>query len=200
MYNPYDFYFKKAKKDWFKARSVFKLEELDQKYKIFDKNSKYVLDIWCAPGSWIQYVYTKLNELKIKWHKLIWFDIKEVKLNLANVYTYVQDITDIESVDKVILEHNISKFDLIISDMAPNTIWFKDVDAMKSIALLERTLWIYEKYLKKDWKFVIKIFMGPGFDEFVKNIKKVFWNTNIKVFKPAACRKESKETYIVKLK
>ncbi len=200
MYNPYDFYFKKAQKQWFKARSVFKLEEIDKKYKIFDKSSKYILDIWCAPWSWLQYVYSKLNDFKIKDYKLIWFDIKQVNLNLENVFTYVQDITDVHAVDQTISSHNIEKFDIIISDMAPNTIGFKDVDAMKSIGLLEKTVWIYEKYLKSDGKFVIKIFMWPWFDEFVKNMKRIFGDTNIKVFKPAACRKESKETYIVKLK
>lgn len=198
MYDPYDFYFKKAKKDWFKARSIFKLEEIDKKYKIFDKHTKNILDIWCAPWSWIQYVYNKLTEFKIPDWKILWFDIKEVKLNLKNVYTYVQDIVDKNAVDKVIASHNIKKFDIIISDMAPNTIWFKDVDAMKSIALLEKTVWIYEKYLKPDWKFVIKIFMGPWFDEFIKYMRATFGN--IKIFKPVACRKESKETYIVKIK
>ncbi|GHV26310.1 hypothetical protein FACS1894176_06790 [Bacteroidia bacterium] len=89
--------------------------------------------------------------------------------------------------------------DFIQSDMAPNTIGDKEIDAVRSIALLEETMWIYEKYLKPEGKFCTKIFMGPGFDEYVAQMKKLFGGKNIKVFKPASCRKESKETYVIKV-
>jgi 23S rRNA (uridine2552-2'-O)-methyltransferase len=212
-FNPQDHYFKKAKKKGLVARSAFKLEEIDEKYRIFDKNVTSVLDIWCAPGSWLQYAEEKLafwvGSRASKMHSsqgddqkdpyvVIGFDIKDVKLDLPYVYTYNQDIQDTAKVRDIIGEHGVRKFDVIISDMAPNTIGFRDIDAMRSIELLRMTLPLYENFLKTWWKAVIKIFMWPWFDEFISDFKKVVGSNNIKVFKPAACRKESKETYIVK--
>lgn len=199
MYDPQDYYFKKAKEKGYKARSAFKLDEIDQKFHIFDKNIKTVLDIWCSPWSRLQYSETQLKKTQNKGYKLIWFDIKEVTIKIANTNTYVQDITDQENVNKIISDEKIESFDVIISDMAPNTIWVKEVDAIRSIALLEETLWIYDKYLSPNGKFVIKIFMWPWFDQFVWSLKKTYWWKNIKLYKPKACRSASKETYIIKI-
>lgn len=198
MYNPYDRYFKKAKKEWFKARSVYKLEEIDRKYNIFNKNTKNILDIWCAPWSWLQYIRKRLNDLKIKDFKVIGLDLKPVNLNLDWVYTYVQDATDVEKISDILKINWIETLDVITSDMAPNTIGIKDIDAIRSIKLLKKTLPIYKKFINPNWKFVIKIFMWPGFDEFVKEIKLFFWWKRIKIFKPQATRKNSKEVYIIK--
>ena len=198
MYNPYDRYFKKAKKEWFKARSVYKLEEIDKKYNIFTRDTKNILDIWCAPWSWIQYIWKRLNELKVNDFNIIWFDLKPVNLNLSGVFTYIQDATKLDQVENIIRKHWISKFDVITSDMAPNTIGIKDIDAIRSVKLLKQTLPIYQKFLKLDWKFVIKVFMWPGFDDFVREIKSIFWGKKIKIFKPQATRKNSKEVYIIR--
>lgn len=200
MYNPYDHYFKKAKKEGYKARSVFKLEEIDQKYKIFDCNTHTVLDIGYAPWWWIQYTYKKLTEKWCEDFKIIGLDIKESSLSMPGVFCFMQDVTDLDKVNQIFKSLDIDKFDTIISDMAPNTIWVKDIDAIKSIALLENTLYLYKNYFKPEWKFVIKIFMGPGFDEFVKTLKDMFGGKNIKLYKPDASRKQSKEIYIVKYK
>ncbi len=212
-FNPQDHYFKKAKKQGLVARSAFKLEEIDEKYRIFDKNVKSVMDIGCAPGSWLQYAEEKLyfasSSRASKMHPsqsdgqkdpytIIWFDIKDVILDLPCVYTYNQDIQDTEAVRTIIGEHWIRKFDVIISDMAPNTIGFRDIDAMRSIELLRMTLPLYANFLKEWGKAVIKIFMWPWFDEFVSDFKKVIGSNNVKTFKPKAVRKESKEIYIVK--
>lgn len=199
-FNPQDHYFKKAKQQWFKARSAFKLEEIDQKYRIFDKNVKTVMDIGCAPGSWLQYVHEKIADNKA-WknsHILVWFDIKDTDLRLPGVYTYNQDIQDTEKVRTLIGEHGIEKFDVIMSDMAPNTIGFRDIDAMRSVELLRMTLPLYEKFLKPWGKAVIKIFMWPWFEEFIAEFKTIVGSKNVKTFKPKAVRKESKEIYIVK--
>jgi len=82
--------------------------------------------------------------------------------------------------------------------MAPDTIGMSDIDALRSVNLIEKTFWIYEKHLKPEGKFVIKIFMGPGFDEFVRLCKDIRGAKQIVVFKPKACRKASKETYVIK--
>ena len=194
MFNPQDFYFKKAKTQGYKARSVFKLEEIDKKYKIFSSKPLAVLDIWCAPWSWLQYIDKVTNPKS----KIIWLDLKGVKISSPKIKTYVQDATKVDDIEKILQENNINKLDIITSDMAPNTIWVKDIDAIRSIELVKSTLPIYEKFLKQDWKFVIKVFMGPWFDELVESLKKTYWWKNIKVFKPQATRKISKEIYIIK--
>lgn len=208
IYNPYDHYFNKAKQEWYKARSAFKLEEIQNKFKLIDKNIRNILDIWCAPWSWMQYTSGILTSMKVKDFKIVGFDIKESDVNLPNIFTYVQDVTDINKVESILKSQGIIPYsssnknswvDLIQSDMAPNTIWHKSVDALRSIWLLEETLWIYKKYLKPTGKFVIKIFMWPWFEEFVSELKSLFWTKNIKIFKPKACRSISKETYIVKI-
>ena len=195
MFNPQDFYFNKAKKQGYKARSAFKLEEINKKFKIFQNQKNNILDIGCAPWSWLQYIS------KVVWKnsKIIWIDLKETNLNLPNVKTYVQDATKIDELEKILNSHNINNLDIITSDMAPNTIWFKDIDAIRSLELIKSTFPIYEKFLKKDWKFVIKIFMGPWFDDFVKKLKILFWWSSIRTFKPESVRKSSKEIYIIKI-
>lgn len=199
MYDPFDHYFHKAQKEWYKARSAFKLEEIDQKFHLFDKKVHTVCDIWCAPGSWLQYSAARLQALKIPDAMLIGFDIKDMHISLPHVQTYKQDITDHVAVQKLLDKHQIKQFDLLISDMAPNTMGVKDLDAMRLFGLLESTLWMYETLLKKDGKFVTKLFMGPWFEEYINNLKKIFGGKNIKIFKPESCRKESKETYVIKI-
>ena len=90
------------------------------------------------------------------------------------MHTYVQDITEQDKVNAIFAENGIEQVDFIQSDMAPNTIGDKETDAIRSIGLLEQTLWVYDKYLKPDGKFCTKIFMGPGFDEYVANLKKKY--------------------------
>lgn len=199
MYNPYDFYFKKAKKEWYKARSAFKLEEIQEKFFLIRKTTKRVLDIGCAPGSWLQYTISQLKKLQVKDYQVLGFDLKPVDLHLPGLTTYVQDVTQVEEVKAILAEHQLSKFDFIQSDMAPNTIGLKDIDAMRAIDLLEQTYWLYDQLLDEKGAFVIKVFMGPGFDEFVAKMKKRFGGKNIKVFKPISCRSQSKETYVIKL-
>lgn len=208
IYNPYDFYFNKAKQEWYKARSAFKLEEIQEKFKIIDKDTHKVLDIGCAPWSWMQYTHSLLQKMNVKDFSIVWFDLKESTVNLSNVHAYAQDITEIDKVEKILDKEWITPYDpevknswvdFIQSDMAPNTVWHKSVDALRSVGLLEETLRIYKKYLKPNWRFAIKIFMWPWFQEFVADLKQTFGWKNIKVFKPKACRAISKETYIVKV-
>ncbi|MBB1557458.1 MAG: RlmE family RNA methyltransferase [candidate division SR1 bacterium] len=199
MYNPYDFYFKKAKKEGYKARSAFKLQEIQDKFGLITKNTRSVLDIGCAPGSWLQYTIGQLKKFGVQQYQVIGFDLKKVELNFPGLSTYVQDITEQEKVHSILNQHQLSQFDFIQSDIAPNTIGLKDIDAMRSIDLLEQTYWMYDELLRDDGTFVIKIFMGPGFDEFVAKIKKRFGAKTIKLFKPQSCRANSKETYIVRV-
>jgi len=198
MYNPYDHYFQKAKEQGYKARSAFKLEEIQEKFHLLDKNIKTVVDIGCAPGSWMQYTSNLLQKRR-KDYQIVGFDIKDVEISIPNTKTYRQDVTDHDAMKKLLDENKIQKIDFIQSDMAPNTIGTKEIDAMRSFALLEETLRIYETMLKPEGKFVTKLFMGPGFDEYLMRLKKHFGGKNIKTFKPQSCRKESKEIYVIKI-
>jgi len=202
VYNPFDHYFKQAKKKGFKARSAFKLDEIQNKFKIIDKNVKTALDIGCTPGSWLQYTVAQLKRNGVKNYKICGFDIQETDINLPWVKTFVQDVSDREAMQKILdkEKYEEKKVDLIISDMAPNTIGIKDIDSIRLFDLLNQVMWVYKKYLKTDGKFAVKVFMGPEFEEFVADMKKNFGGRNIKVFKPQACRKESKETYVVKFR
>jgi len=130
-----DRYNKTAKAHAYVARSIYKLEEIDNKYNLIDKNCKKVLDIGCSPGSRLQYVHKKVSNNK--GFLGIGLDIQSVKVNLPAIHTYVVDATDHEACDTIMAEHQIEKFDVILSDLAPNTIGFKDIDAMRCIGILE---------------------------------------------------------------
>jgi 23S rRNA U2552 (ribose-2'-O)-methylase RlmE/FtsJ len=95
-------------------------------------------------------------------------------------------------------ELGITELDCIISDMAPDTMWRSDIDALRSVGLIEKTLWIYEEFLKEWWTFAIKIFMWPGFEELVRELKDIYGHSSIVTYKPKSCRKQSKETFIIK--
>ena len=194
-----DHYFKKAKKEGYKARSVFKLEEIQEKFHIFDKHTKTIMDIGCAPWSRIQYAVNFMRKNNISDYKILGVDIQDVSLNLPGVKTYQADIQDVDRIKEILKENKIEKVDIVQSDMAPNTIGVKDVDAMRLFGLLEYVKPIIKNLLKPNRKFVIKVFMGPGFEEFVKEMKTIFGGKNIKTLKPESCRKESKEIYIVKI-
>jgi len=199
MYNPYDHYFQKAKQQGYKARSAFKLEEIQEKFHLIDKNTQTIIDIGCFPWSRMQYTANLLTKLGKKNFKIIGLDIQEVEINIPNVFSYKQDATDQEAVQAILDANGIQQVDFIQSDMAPNTMGTKDIDAMRSFALLEQTLRMYEKLLKPEGKFVTKLFMGPGFEEYLAHLKKIFGGKAIKTFKPKSCRKESKEIYVIKI-
>jgi len=112
--------------------------------------------------------------MHVKDYQVFGFDLKKVEIQLPGMHTYVQDITEQEKVNAIFTENGIEQVDFIQSDMAPNTIGDKETDAIRSIGLLEETLRVYDKYLKPDGKFCTKIFMGPGFDEYVANLKKKY--------------------------
>jgi 23S rRNA (uridine2552-2'-O)-methyltransferase len=112
-------------------------------------------------------------------------------------YIYQQDVTQREDMQGILDRHAIDKFDVIVSDMAPDTIGQKSIDAMRSIGLVEKILWIFDSYLKASGTFCIKVFMGPGFDELVSELKKRYGNT-IVTYKPKSSRDYSKEIFIIK--
>lgn len=181
-----------AKKEGYLARSAYKLMEIDDRYKILWW-AKVVLDLWCAPWAWLQ-VLSKNNQLK----RVIWIDLKKVWITLPKTTTYEGDVTDRALVQSVLEQEKISWFDVILSDMAPDTMWMSDIDAIRCIWLVEKALWIIDSHLNEWWKFALKVFMWPWFQELVKELKAKRWAKNIVTFKPKSCRKKSKEIYIIK--
>ncbi len=183
-----DHYTRKAKKDKYPARSVYKLQEIQKKFKVIKKGDK-VLDLGCAPGSWLIYA----SELSGKNSKTVGIDLKELSINLpANTKAYKGDILKPEDgiAEKIGKEYNV-----VLSDMAPATTGNKDVDSLRSYNLCEMALNVANDILMPGGFFVCKIFQGGDFDEFVNQVKGSF--KKHKIFKPESCRKASKEIYII---
>ncbi|HMQ10867.1 MAG TPA: RlmE family RNA methyltransferase [Oligoflexia bacterium] len=183
-----DYYYKKAKQEGHVARSVYKLEEIDQKFKLI-KKGQVVMDLGAAPGSWTNYVAQKIGNKG----KLVALDLNP--LNIAcpnNVYFYQQDINCLNYAD--ILDQ-YGAFDLVISDMAPQTTGIKNRDHFLSIELCLMALNVAKEVLKNTGNFVCKYFQGSDEQALVKACKDVF--KTVKVFKPEASQKASKELFLV---
>jgi len=185
-----DHYFKKAKKENFAARSVYKLEEIDKKYDVL-KKGMIVLDLGYCPGSWTQYSSLKLG----KSGKVIGIDTKPVSRkieNLQNVKAYEKDVFEVNIPQDVGVEE---KFDVILSDMAPNTTGIKDVDQARSLDLVEKIFDIISKLLKQDGNTIIKVFDSQFAQEFLKSQKKRF--KEFHYLKPKSTRSISKEFFVI---
>lgn len=192
-YNPRDFYFKKAKERHFAARSVFKLEEIDDRFKIF-KPSYKVLDLGCAPGSWTQYASQKIGA-----HGLcIGIDLQKVNLVLTNAKFVHGDAFDENVVSQIAAEVGIKEFDVVMSDMAPKTTGIRVQDQQRSFELCKRAFEVAQIRLRKGGHFIVKFFQSDEFEEFLKMIKPSF--QKIELLRPKSTRKASYEIYIVGMK
>jgi len=187
-FTPNDKLFYKAKQDGYRARSAYKLIEIQEKFKII-KKWQSILDLWAFPWSWLQ---VSKEILEATW-RIIWVDLKKIdKLKWVKLYecdVFSEDLCEILKVE------DIKCFDIILSDMAPNTSWVQDVDQYKSVELNLRVLELCKKYLKTWWYWVFKIFKWEDFNDFLDEAKLIF--PHIKVFKPKACRDRSVEVYCV---
>ena len=178
----------KAKKENYPARSVYKLKEIQKKFKILKKGDS-VIDLGCAPGSWLLYAAQCVGSKG----KILGIDLKKVDIKLpGNTSAFVGDILDIPAQLDGFSENG---FNVVLSDMAPATTGRKDVDAARSFELCETALNCALKSLKPQGNFVCKIFQGSEFKEFEKMVKLNFQIS--KIFKPDSCRKASKEIYII---
>ena len=182
-----DIYIRQSKVDGYRARSAYKLIEIDKKFKIF-KNGMFILDIGAAPGSWSQYA-----SKTIKNGKIISIDLKEIS-PIDNGIHIKGDFTEPDIQEKI--KKNLTKeFDLVMSDMAVNTTGIKNLDSIQTGELCKEAMIFSEKVISPKGYFISKIFMGSSFNEIVALGKKIF--REVKVFKPLSSRKESKESFIV---
>ena len=182
-----DIYIKKSKLEGYRSRAVYKLKELDEKFKII-KNNLSILDVGSAPGSWTQY----LSE-KSKGSKIMSIDLKEVE-KIKDVYHVVGDFLDSEN-QKIITDYFPKKIDLVVSDMAVNTTGNKNLDSIQTGELSLTAMHFAISMLRPKGIFLSKIFMGSTFNEIVENAKKNFKES--KIFKPPSSRKDSKESFII---
>ena len=182
-----DKYVRQSKLEGYRSRAVYKLKELDEKFKIV-KNNLSILDIGSAPGSWTQY----LSE-KSKGSKIMSIDLKEVD-KIQDVYHVVGDFLDNEN-QKIITDYFPKKIDLVVSDMAVNTTGNKNLDSIQTGELSLTAMHYAVDMLRPKGIFLSKIFMGSTFNEIVENAKKNFKES--KIFKPPSSRKDSKESFII---
>ena len=182
-----DIYVRQSKVDGYRARSAYKLIEIDKKFKIF-KNGMFILDIGAAPGSWSQYA-----SKAIKNSKIISIDLKDMS-PINNGIHIKGDFTEPDIQEKI--KKNLTKeFDVVMSDMAVNTTGIKNLDSIQTGELCKEAMIFSKKVISSKGYFISKIFMGSTFNEIVALGKKIF--REVKVFKPLSSRKESKESFIV---
>ena len=182
-----DKYVRQSKLEGYRSRAVYKLKELDEKFKII-KNNLNILDVGSAPGSWTQY----LSE-KSKGSKIMSIDLKEVE-KVKDVYHVVGDFLDNKN-QKIITDYFPKKIDLVVSDMAVNTTGNKNLDSIQTGELSLTAMDFAVSMLRPKGIFLSKIFMGSTFNEIVENAKKNFKES--KIFKPPSSRKDSKESFII---
>ena len=182
-----DKYVRQSKLEGYRSRAVYKLKELDEKFKII-KNNLSILDIGSAPGSWTQY----LSE-KSKGSKIMSIDLREVE-KIKDVYHVVGDFLDNKN-QKIISDYFPKKIDLVVSDMAVNTTGNKNLDSIQTGELSLTAMHFAIGMLRPKGIFLSKIFMGSTFNEIVENAKKNFKES--KIFKPPSSRKDSKESFII---
>ena len=182
-----DIYVRQSKIEGYRSRAVYKLQEIDQKFKIF-KNGISVIDLGAAPGSWSQYASKNIKSGKIASIDLLDFEkiekIHQIKGDFKN-----------DIYKKKIIDYFGTKVDVVISDMAVNTTGNKNLDSIYTGELCMEAMKFSKEALKNDGKFISKIFMGSTFNEIVSEAKKIFKEN--KVFKPLASRKDSKESFII---
>ena len=182
-----DIYVRKSKIEGYRSRAIYKLKEIDEKFKIIS-NGINIVDLGSAPGSWSQYLSEKSKNSKI-----LSIDLKEV-FKIHNVNHLTGDFME-EKNQALMINFFREKIDLVVSDMAINTTGNKNLDAILTGELTMNAMDFSIKNLKKNGCFLSKMFMGSTFNEIVEKAKKNF--IEVKIFKPPSSRKDSKENFII---
>jgi len=182
-----DIYVRQSKVDGYRARSAYKLIEIDEKFKIF-KGGLSVIDIGAAPGSWSQYAFKAAKS-----GRLISIDLKKME-PIGNSVQIKGDFTE-KKIQEEIKKNLSDKVDVVMSDMAVDTTGIKNVDSIQTGELCKEAMFFAKDLMKDNGYFISKIFMGGTFNEIVAEGKKYF--KEVKVFKPKSSRKDSKESFII---
>ena len=176
---------KKARREDFEARSVYKLEEIDRREPNL-KGVKRIIDLGAAPGSWTQYCLRKISNCKI-----LAIDLSPINVTDKRLTAVQADINEFDF--KKAMDGELA--DLVISDMAPKTTGIPDLDVTQSFELASMALQVAREHLKTDGSFVVKLFMGGSFEEYHREVKKLF--KNCRIIRPESTRKHSREIFFV---
>jgi len=196
-------FYKQAKKEGYRARSAYKLLDIQKRFNIF-KRAFYILDLGCAPGSWLQvakkFAEENLEKYKDQFYyrdhyKIIGIDIKKVS-PIENINTIKADLTKLE-IKEQIDSYFRAKLDIILSDASIKKIGNKFTDHIRQLNLCYNILGIVKNNLKYKGNAVIKAFQGSDFDTFAKEMKSIF--RFLKSYKPKASKKKSNEIYLIGL-
>ena len=182
-----DIYVRQSKIDGYRSRAIYKLLEIQEKFKVI-KNGMSIVDLGAAPGSWSEYMSRKFKNTNI-----LSIDIKEMQ-PIENTFQIIGDFTHNKNKTKILEYFNV-KIDLVVSDMAVNTTGNKNLDSLVTGELSMEAMNFSIETLKKNGVFISKIFMGASFNEIVELAKKNF--KEFHVYKPPSSRKESKESFII---
>ena len=178
-----DQFVKKAKQLGYINRAAFKLEEIEQKYKIIE-NSREILELGSSPGGWTQVILNYNSKTNITC-----FDLLDMKINNQRIAFYREDF----------LKYNFTnlknKFDLVLSDVAPNTTGHQSTDHLRISQLIYEVIDRLEIILKYQGSFIFKIWKGEEEKEIIKRLKKIF--DKVEYFKPKSSRQESSEIFIL---
>lgn len=183
-----DHYTRKAQKENYAARSIYKLQEIQKKTGLIAPGNT-VVDLGCAPGSWLQYA----AECTGPSGRVVGIDLKPVHLGLPDHATAV--VGDIYELTPEIRSLMGDTVHVVISDMAPSTTGISNVDALRSAALCEAALALADTLVAPGGSFVCKIFQGPDFQPFVGKVREIF--NKQKTFKPQSTRKQSREIFVI---
>ncbi len=181
-----DKFHQQARRAGFRARAVFKLQELDEARPLFARGQR-VLDLGCAPGSWLQYASTRVGPSG----RLVGIDRTEIP-GVAGARLLVGDVFTVTPAE---LLGDLAAFDVVMSDMAPDTSGIRHLDQSRSEALFERALDLAEALLAPGGNFVGKLFQGPEFKNLIDRCRKQF--DEVKMVKPESSRQFSIEQYVV---
>jgi 23S rRNA (uridine2552-2'-O)-methyltransferase len=189
MFNRKDAFYKKAKQEGYKSRAAYKLMEINKKYSLIKKGD-IVLDAGAAPGGWSQVALEIIGEKG----KVVGVDLLELRGIENNNFTFIQgDLTKKDTLDQVLAI--CDKYDVVISDAAPNTSGQKFVDHANSIEIVKLIFEFAKKVLKNNGNFLFKLFDGEDREKFIKELKQKF--SMVKIIKPDSTRKNSFEIYVV---
>jgi 23S rRNA (uridine2552-2'-O)-methyltransferase len=193
-YDRHDHYYRQAKREGFAARSIYKLDELDHEFRVLKKGD-VVVDLGCAPGSWMQYVEQKI----LPGGRAYGIDLLPVKVAFGpHVRTLVGDAFKVTLEDLVDAgDQPLPSVDVVLSDMAPNTTGIRAVDQARSMALCERALEVATRLLRPGGRFVVKVLEGGEMKPFVTACQQVF--SVVKIKRPKSTRMGSTETFVVGL-
>jgi 23S rRNA (uridine2552-2'-O)-methyltransferase len=183
-----DRFHQKAKREGYAARAVYKLEEIDGRHAIFERGMPRVLDLGCAPGSWLQYARQKIGEPA----RLVGLDRAQLAKPLPGARIVVGDVMTVSVAE---LLGDLPAFDIVLSDMAPDTSGIRHLDQVRSEALFERALEIAIAVLAPGGNFVGKLFQGPDFKRLTEAVRARF--VAQKTAKPASSRQISIEQYVI---